>query len=76
MDSHSKLLSLVWITKKKTEGLNQWIINVKVTPRLLKIYRSLFEKSSLISAGGVKTHWLTSTWSVDTDSRLVLRAKP
>ena len=38
---------------KNDGGANQWIIRVKITPRLLKIQLSLFDKNSRVSAGDV-----------------------
>jgi len=51
-------------------------MRVKITPQLLKIHLSPLEKSSRVSEGDVLTDlgWLTPTWSVDTDPRLVLHA--
>ena len=38
---------------KNNGGSDQWIMRVKITPRLLKIHLSLLEKSSSVSAGDV-----------------------
>ena len=39
---------------KNNGGLNLWIVRVKVTPQLLNINLSLFDKSSRGLAGDVK----------------------
>ena len=36
---------------KNNESPNRWIITTKITPRLLKIHRSLLNKGSRVSVG-------------------------